>query len=141
MGRPQNSVERMLIVNVDTSGDCWMWKGPTSKNGYGKTTMAKKWVMPHRVFYEHYKGPITLGNQVDHLCKNKICVNPAHLEDVTPRQNTLRSNAVSAKNYRKTECNNGHILRGDNLYVTPDGRRQCKECRRQANHKYENKED
>jgi hypothetical protein len=130
MGRPRNSVERMLVVDVETGGDCWVWKGPVATNGYGKAAICKKPVLPHRAFYEHFKGPIAPGMQIDHLCKNKLCVNPAHLDQVTPRENTLRGDGPAARNAKKTHCLAGHELAGSNLYVTPDGRRQCRTCQR-----------
>lgn len=132
MGRPRNSVERMLVVDVDTSGDCWLWTGPVGHNGYGKATVLKQTLLAHRVFFAHYKGPIPDGYQIDHLCKNRLCVNPAHLEAVTPNENNLRSESPSSMNAKKIDCVKGHPLSDENLYVTPDNRRQCKTCRRGA---------
>lgn len=128
MGRPQNTVERMLVVNVDQSTECWLWTGSISSNGYAKAAMKRAMVLPHRVFYEHFKGVIPQGIQIDHLCKVRHCVNPIHLEAVTAAENNRRSTSPSALNGRKANCHRGHALTGPNLYTTPDGRRQCKAC-------------
>jgi hypothetical protein len=71
--------------------------------------------------------------QIDHLCRVRHCVNPAHMEPVTPRENILRSPvALAAINARKTHCPQGHPLSGANLYRTPQGFRACRECRRKS---------
>jgi len=135
MGRPRNSVERMLVVDVDTSGECWTWKGSVAPNGYGKTAIGKKPYLPHRLFYEHFKGAIPEGFNVIQSCRNRLCVNPAHLEAMTAQEKNLRSTSPSAVNAVKSSCVHGHPLTGPNLYVTPNGRRQCRTCRRTASRK------
>jgi hypothetical protein len=131
MVRIPNTVERMLRINVDrSSGDCWIWKSPIGHNGYGKAHIMSRAYLAHRVFYKHYKGDIPEGFQIDHLCKVRNCVNPDHLEAVPPHINNYRSESPCALNRLKDECKHGHLLSGDNLYVTKDGRRQCKTCLR-----------
>lgn len=67
---------------------------------------------------------------LDHLCRNRKCVNPDHLEAVTINENIKRGIGTAAINFHKTECIRGHTLTGDNLYLTNDGRRQCRKCNR-----------
>lgn len=121
-----NMLERNTIRKTPT---CWHWLGAVSKNGYSKSFMDYKTTTGHRVFYTYYKGVVPEGLQIDHLCRNKLCVNPEHLEAVTSRENIIRGTGFAAKNSKKKKCLRRHLLSGDNLYITPDGRRQCKKCR------------
>lgn len=88
-------------------------------------------VLVHRKVYELLVGPIPDGMTIDHLCRNRKCCNPDHLEVVTMRENVLRGTGPTAEKYRQTHCIRGHLLSGDNLYITPQGRRECRECCRQ----------
>lgn len=75
-------------VEMDCGHDtpCWVWQGPVNFNGYGRT----KGQLAHRYFYKTHKGEIEGGNQIDHLCRNRACVNPEHLESVTQTENVRR---------------------------------------------------
>src|SRR3990167_4056434 len=94
---------------VDTSGGCWTWKLSTNGAGYGLFCCGhQKRVLAHRYSYEQLVGPIPNGYQVDHLCKNTICVRPDHLEAVEPHINNFRSDGFAARHRRKTQCPAGH---------------------------------
>jgi hypothetical protein len=78
-------------------------------------------------------GPIPEGMEIDHLCRNRGCVNPEHLEPVTRQENIRRSQSISVANAAKTHCPYGHLLSGANLYLRPNrGGRACRECVRKA---------
>lgn len=126
-------------VDVRDGAECWNWLAAKTSGGYGRFRTPKTHLLAHRVSYELSVGPIADGLQLDHLCRNRSCVNPAHLEPVTPRVNTLRGSSVSAVNAVKTHCNHGHPLSGSNLYQMPDGNRACRACRRRARIAYESR--
>jgi hypothetical protein len=122
---------------VEKTSSCWLWRGATNASGYGLSwdPTRQRPKRAHRVSYELSVGPIPEGLVLDHLCRNPSCVNPAHLEPVTDRENILRGTGASAQNARKTHCPKGHPLEGDNLYRRPNqvsGRGQCLACIREA---------
>lgn len=84
-------------------------------------------------------GPVPDGLVIDHLCRNRGCVNPDHLEAVTQQVNAIRGIGPAARNAKAVECIDGHALSGANLYVTKDGRRQCRECRAKASRNWRKK--
>jgi hypothetical protein len=113
---------------IEKTQTCWLWKGTIDDKGYGRLTLNKKRIFAHRYAYELLVAPITDGLELDHLCRNTRCVNPAHLEPVTHRENVLRGISVAAVNARKTICKRGHPLDGDNLYQKSLPRRDCRKC-------------
>lgn len=114
-------------------GPCWLWTAAADSNGYGTFKVGVKMVGAHRVAYELLVGPIPDGFHIDHLCRVRACVNPAHLEPVTSRENTLRGVGFSAVNARKTHCPQGHQFTPENTYTQSDGRRRCRKCRQATN--------
>jgi hypothetical protein len=106
---------------------CWLWIGHAS-GGYGRIRIEGIRVQAHRFSYELFVGRIPDGLQLDHLCRNRLCVNPDHLEPVTPRENYLRGESPMARQARQSHCHLGHPLAGPNLRVRKNGKRECREC-------------
>ena len=117
--------------NVDEHG-CWRWTGYKDRDGYGRIKVGGRPESSHRISYEQFVGPIPDGFQVDHLCRVRDCVNPAHLNAVTSRENTmaLGSVAVAARNADKAVCPKGHS------YSMLRGKRICRPCRAEASARY-----
>lgn len=124
-----------LWTRKDEGSGCWVWTGRTrgSRGGeYGDLVIDGRRVAAHRAAYEAAVGPIPDGLVIDHLCRNRLCCNPEHLEPVTPRVNVLRGDTIVARNAAKTHCQRGHAFDEANTIRTPDNRRRCRECKRQA---------
>lgn len=128
-------LENKIIPEPNTG--CWMWVGVRYvTTGYGKTVKTKNnkssYLLVHRVVYEHLKEKIPENLEIDHLCRNRWCCNPDHLEAVTRQVNGLRGQSVPAINARKTHCKNGHELVAPNIYPNSKKRR-CITCSRIGN--------
>lgn len=108
---------------------CWIWLGPRYRTSYGVFMAKRQHFLAHRAAYELANGPIPEGMVIDHLCRTPLCINPAHLEAVTNRENLLRGFGFGGRNARKTKCLQGHRLSGGNLYAYK-GKRICRECQR-----------
>ena len=122
-------IEARFWAKVKKTEKCWLWMAPLYK-GYGQFSVGGFHVGAHRYAYELLVGPIPAGLVIDHLCRVRNCVNPAHMEPVTIGENVLRGDTISARNAAKTRCLRGHPLSGENLCVYPDGSRYCRECHR-----------
>ena len=117
-----------------TEQDCWAWTAFRARNGYGQYTVNARRNQAHRVAYSVLVGPIPDGLHIDHLCRVRECVNPAHLEAVTQQENNRR--AGGPEGYRQAVCRRGHRFSDEDAYIDPRGRRQCGACRKIRNAEY-----
>ncbi len=137
---PRHTTESKFLESfmAGEPSECWVWQGAMTGGGYGQIYTAESvWVKAHRFSYEHFVGPIPAGLQIDHLCRNRRCVNPHHLEPVPQRINILRGVSIVAQNARKTHCPQGHAYDALNTYHNPaSGGRICRECGREYERRY-----
>ena len=113
---------------------CWVWTAGVNSNGYGSMTVHGKPVGAHRASYMAFKGKVPNGLDIHHICDNRLCVNPDHLEAVTHSENIK----AQKPRKRKSECTNGHALTIDNVYEW-NGNRSCRICRSGAWKRYKEK--
>jgi hypothetical protein len=126
--RATGTTEERFWAKVDATGDCWEWNTEHLLAGYGRFWDGKRDVYSHRFAWETLVGPVPAGLQLDHLCRNRACCNPDHLEVVTPKINALRGEGPSAANARKTHCLNNHEFTDENTANRSDGGRRCRKC-------------
>ncbi len=132
--------EARFWAKIDKSEGCWMWTGAKQSKGYGQFSAGGRSQSVHRIAYALAYGPIPAGLTIDHLCLVKLCVRPDHLEAVTAKVNNQRAHdngqalpsPLSQLNAAKLFCVNGHPYSPDNTYVTPQGHRDCRTCKRAA---------
>src|SRR5262245_53039429 len=110
MGRPITDVQQYIRdrVAIDETTGCWIWQRGLFTNGYGQASFTRRpgrSKRAHRVSYEAFVGPVPDDLVIDHLCRNKLCCNPEHLEPVTSRENAMRSPLTpSAQNAARERC-------------------------------------
>ncbi len=123
-------------VNRGDGDGCWLWTASLHQ-GYGHFALSRSVTRAHRIAYELLMGPIPEGLQLDHLCRNRACVNPAHLEPVTLQENLRRgrgtgpaTEAAAQKKRAKQTCQRGHEFTPENTRLIEGGYRRCRTCAR-----------
>ncbi|MFF1916144.1 HNH endonuclease signature motif containing protein [Streptomyces sp. NPDC058239] len=143
-------IEERFWARVDkTDSGCWLWVSSSRAGNYGDFHFAGVRYRAHVWAYERFVGPVPKGLQLDHLCHtndsscaggveclHRRCVNPAHLEPVTARENILRGNSIHAANAAKTHCVKGHPFDAANTHVKSRGNRVCRTCQRASMARY-----
>lgn len=120
--RSGSLIERALADLDQPAEGCWEWSGKLNDSGYGYFRVGRRIHRVHIVTYEHFVGPVPEGLELDHLCRNRACARPDHLEAVTHAENIRRAAAA------RTHCVRDHPFAGANLRIDSRGRRVCVAC-------------
>lgn len=122
VSRTKPPADRFWPKVEKTDDGCWLWTASCDTKGYGKFYDGERLVCAYRWSWIDANGPVPDGLELDHLCRERRCVNPAHLEPVTHAENRRRA--------RKATCVNGHDYDEANTYISRGGRRSCRACNR-----------
>jgi len=123
-------IERFRTSYQVVVNGCWQWSAGLFQTGYGRLYDGERSIGAHCFSYRHFIGPIAKGLTVDHICRNRACVNPLHLRLLSSGSNVLAGLSPSALNKRKTRCLRGHQFSPANTHLAKDGHRTCRECSR-----------
>lgn len=128
-GRKRNRpLAERFWEKVAVVGECWEWTASKKPSGYGEFKVDGRLVRAHRFAYEDMVAEIPAGLFLDHLCRNRACVRPEHLEPVTALVNVRR--AIPFMSGHKNTCPQGHAYSPENTYVRRQGWRECRTCKR-----------
>lgn len=140
MDRKRVPARQRFWPKVARADGCWEWQGAKQANGYGYFRDDSRNIYAHRFAYIDTHGPLPPGTEIDHLCRNRGCVNPAHLEAVTRSENQRRGLNGTLRP-PQTHCKHGHALTPENTVSTSTGRRNCRlcsnRCKRESRHRQE----
>lgn len=125
MVEARGGVAKRILARTVVKGDCWEWTGGVVNTGYGLTSVSGRRWLTHRLAHELWIGPIPESFEVDHLCRNRVCLNPDHLEAVSKAVNMRRAWAAN----RMSACRRGHAFTPENTFFN-GGFRGCRTCRR-----------
>lgn len=132
MGLPKR-----IMSKIDQQEDCWVWQASTDGCGYGHVWHEGKLKRAHKLLYETLVGAVPEGLELDHLCKNRACVNPEHLEPVTHAENVNRGEWALANRPVPRTCKRGHPVDNENVYILNEkGWGTCLTCKRDRDREY-----